>query len=105
MYKERLPYSQSALILGISSIFIACCCWGLIGIVLGVFGLYYANKAIAIYNENPHDFDGIKNAETGRTTAIIGIAIGVISSIYMAYLFYTGEYSMIIEQFEEMNFE
>ena len=53
MYKEKLPYSQSALILGISSIITACCCWGVIGIILGIIGLNNANKAIRIHEEDP----------------------------------------------------
>ena len=61
MYKEKLPYAQSALILGISSIITACCCWGVIGIILGIIGLNNANKAIRIHEEDPNAFDGVNN--------------------------------------------
>jgi hypothetical protein len=102
MYKEKLPHSQSALILGISSIVTACCCWGVIGVIIGIIGLYESNKAIAIHNENPNDFDGINNAQTGRTTSIIGIIIGVISMFWMIYMFKSGDYQMIYEQYNQI---
>ncbi len=101
MYKEKLPHSQSALILGISSIVTACCCWGVIGIIVGIIGLYESNKAIAIHNQNPNDFDGINNAQTGRTTSIIGIIIGAISTLWMIYMFQSGDYEMIFEQYNQ----
>ena len=103
MYKEKLPYSQSALILGISSIVTACCCWGVIGIILGVIGLNNANKAIRIHEEDPNSFDGVNNAQTGRTTAIIGIIIGVLSMIWHIYILSTGEYQVLIEEFNNMS--
>ena len=100
-YKEKLPHSQSALVLGISSIITACCCWGVIGVILGAIGIYESNKAIAIYNEHPNDFDGINNAQTGRTTSIIGIIIGVISMLWMIYMFSSGDYEMFYEHYEQ----
>ena len=101
MHKEKLPHSQSALILGISSIVTACCCWGVIGVIVGIIGLTESNKAIAIHNQNPNDFDGINNAQTGRTTSIIGIIIGAISMLWMIYMFTSGDYQMIFEQYNE----
>jgi len=101
MYKEKLPHSQSSLVLGISSIITACCCWGVVGVIVGAIGIYESNKAIAIYNEHPNDFDGINNAQTGRTTSIIGIIIGVISMLWMIYMFSTGDYEMIFEQYQQ----
>ncbi|MDN3643854.1 CCC motif membrane protein [Lutimonas halocynthiae] len=105
MYKEKLPYSQSALILGIFSIVTACCCWGIIGIILGIIGLNNANKAIRIHNDDPHSFDGINNAQTGRTTAIIGIVVGVVSMLWHIYILTTGEYQVLFEEFNNMSDE
>jgi len=105
MYKEKLPHSQSALILGISSIITACCCWGIIGIILGVIGLSNANKAIKIHEENPDSFDGINNAQTGKTTAIIGIVIGVLLMIWHIYTFSTGDYEVLFEEFNNFSDE
>ena len=105
MYKEKLPYSQSALILGISSIITACCCWGVIGIIIGIIGLSNANRAIRIHEEDPNVFDGINNAQTGKTTAIIGIVIGVLSMIWHIYIFSSGDYQVIFEEFNNLSNE
>lgn len=102
MYKEKLPYSQSALILGISSIITACCCWGIVGIIIGFIGLNKANKAIRIHEEDPHIFDGINNAQTGKTTSIIGIVIGVLSLIWHIYILSSGEYLLMFEEYNHM---
>ena len=101
MYKEKLTHAQSALILGISSIVTACCCWGIVGLIVGIIGLYESNKAISIYNANPNDFDGINNAQTGRTTSIIGIIIGALSILWMIYMYSSGNYELIFEQYDE----
>ena len=105
MYKEKLPYAQSALILGISSIITACCCWGVIGIILGIIGLNNANKAIRIHEEDPSAFDGVNNAQTGRTTAIIGIVIGVLLMIWHIYTFSSGNYEIMFEEFNNFSDE
>jgi hypothetical protein len=100
MYKEKLPYSQTALVLGVSSIVTACCCGGFIGIIVGAIGLTYANKAINLYREHPNDFDGINNAQTGRTMSIIGIVIGVLSIVWMVHLFSSGDYEIMFEEYD-----
>ncbi|MCF6222102.1 MAG: DUF4190 domain-containing protein [Flavobacteriaceae bacterium] len=102
MYKEKLPHSQSALILGIISIFTACCCFNIIGIIIGIIGLNNANKAIAIHNNDPNQYDGINNAKTGKTTSIIGIIIGAISLISFIYVLTTGQFDLIIEQYQDI---
>lgn len=100
--KEKLPHSQAALILGIVSIVTACCCYGFIGIITGIIGLLQANKAIAIHNQDPELYDGINNANTGRITSIIGIVIGAIAVITYIYLYSTGQYQIMMEQYQEM---
>jgi len=102
MYKEKLPHAQTALILGISSIITACCCYGLIGVIIGIIGLSQSKKAIRIYESDPNSFDGINNAETGRTTSIIGIVIGVISVIWYYYMWSSGEYEIIMEEYQHL---
>lgn len=102
MIKEKLPYSQSALILGILSIFTACCCYGIIGVILGFIGLNKAKKAIAIHEENPDLYDGINNANTGKITSIIGIVFGILAIIYLVYILSSGQYEIIMEQYQEI---
>ena len=102
MVKEKLPYAQSALIFGILSIFTACCCGGVIGLIFGLIGLSNSKKAIAIHYKNPEMYDGINNANTGRITSIIGIVIGAISTIWLIYLLNTGQYEIMIEQYQQL---
>jgi len=102
MDKEKLPHSQSALILGIVSIFTACCCFNIVGIIIGIIGLSQAKKAMAIHNNDPNQYDGINNAKTGKTTSIIGIVIGVISLIWLIYMMSTGQWNVMIEQYQQM---
>ncbi|MCK4562002.1 MAG: DUF4190 domain-containing protein [Flavobacteriaceae bacterium] len=102
MDKEKLPHSQSALTLGIISIFTACCCFSLIGIIIGLIGLSQAKKAIAIHDADPNQYDGINNANTGKTTSIIGIILGAISLLWLIYTMSTGEWDIMIEQYQEM---
>ena len=102
MVKEKLPNSQSGLIFGILSIFTSCCCGGVIGLIFGFIGLSKSNKAIAIHNENPDMYDGINNANTGRITSIIGLIIGAISTIWFIYLLSSGQYEMIMEQYQQV---
>ncbi len=102
MVKEKLPYSQSALILGILSIFTACCCYGIVGVILGFIGLNKAKKAIAIHEENPDLYDGINNANTGKITSIIGIVFGIIAIVYLVYILSSGQYEVMMEQYQEI---
>ncbi len=102
MEKQKLPHSQSALILGIVSIITACCCYGIPGLVLGFIGINNAKKAKAIHNENPDTYKGVKNAETGRITSIIGIVFGVLITIWLIFIISTGKYGEMMEQYKEM---
>lgn len=103
MEKQKLPHSQGALILGITSILMSCCCYGIpIGLILGAIGMMQAKRAKAIHDENPEMYDGIKNAETGKITSIIGVVIGAIGLLYMIYIVSTGQWGDSMEQFKEM---
>ncbi len=102
MIKEKLPHSQSALIFGILSIVTSCCCGGFIGLIFGIIGLNNSKKAIAIHSENPEMYNGINNANTGRITSIIGIVIGAISTIWLIYLLSSGQYGVMMEQYQQI---
>jgi hypothetical protein len=70
---------------------------------LGLTGLNNANKAIKIHSEDPDLYDGINNANTGKTTAIIGIVIGSLIGLYLVYIVSTGEFQMMMmEQYQEI---
>jgi len=102
MEKQKLPHSQSALILGIVSIITACCCYGVPGFILGLIGINEAKKAKAIHDENPDTFVGLNNAETGRVTSIIGIVIGGLATLWLIYAISTGTYGEMMDQYMQM---
>lgn len=85
MEKQKLPNATAVLVLGILSI-LTCCCWGIIGLILGIVALILAKKDIALYIENPELYDGYSNINTGRVLAIIGIILSTLYLIFTIYL-------------------
>jgi|SRR5690554_3748121 len=101
MEKQKLPNSTAVLVLGILSIVLACCC-SIFGSILGVIGLVLANKATALYNEHPDQYDGFNNVKTGKILNIIGIALGVLMiAITLIQIQAAGGWNAYIEQFQE----
>lgn len=86
MEKRKLPNARAVLILGIVSI-LTCCCWGVIGLVLGIVALVLAKKDLALYEENPELYEGYSNISTGRVLAIIGITLSVIYLLINIYMY------------------
>lgn len=84
MEKQKLPNSTLILVFGILSI-LTCCCYGIIGLALGIIAIVLANKATAIYAQNPDEYSGFSNVKTGKTLAIIGV---ILSSIYVIATIY-----------------
>ena len=74
-----LPNSTLILVFGILSI-VSMCCFGIIGLILGVIAIILANKATKLYIENPHGYTGFQNVKTGKILAIIGV---VLNGIYI----------------------
>lgn len=85
MEQQKLPNSTLILVFGILSI-VTCCCYGVIGLVLGIVALILASKATKVYAENPELYTGFQNVKTGRILSIIGIVLNVITMIYMIWL-------------------
>jgi uncharacterized protein MpPF26 len=79
MEKQKLPNATAVLVLGILSI-LTCCCYGIVGLILGIVALILAKKDMALYAANPENYEGFSNINTGRILAIIGI---VLSSVYL----------------------
>lgn len=77
MEKHTLPNSTGILILGILSI-ITCCCYGIVGLVLGIVALVMAKKAANLYKEAPENYTGYSNVKAGKVLAIIGIVFNVL---------------------------
>ncbi|MCX2680284.1 CCC motif membrane protein [Galbibacter sp. EGI 63066] len=88
MEKQKLPNSTLILVFGILSI-VTCCCYGIIGLILGIVALVMANKSLKLYASDPELYEGLKNVKAGRTMAIIGIILSAIYIIYVIYMYST----------------
>lgn len=84
MEKQKLPNATAVLILGILSI-ITCCCYGVVGLTLGIVALVLYKKDLSRYLEQPELYSDYNNLNIGRVLAIIGI---VLSSFYLIFNIY-----------------
>ncbi|KPH10891.1 CCC motif membrane protein [Chryseobacterium sp. ERMR1:04] len=82
MNQQKLPNATAVLVLGIVSI-IGCCCYGVVGIITGIVGLYLFKKDNILYQQNPDMYSDYNNLKTGKILCIIGI---VLSILYIVYL-------------------
>jgi len=85
MEKQKLPNATTSLILGIVSI-VTCCCYGIIGLPLGIAAVVLANKAKKIYLEAPENYTGYSNANTVKILGIIGIILNALYLIMIIFL-------------------
>jgi len=88
MEQQKLPNSTLILVFGILSI-VTCCCYGIVGLILGVIAIVLAKKATQIYTENPELYTGFQNVKTGKILAIIGIVLSVLTLIYFVWIIAT----------------
>lgn len=82
MEQQKLPNATIILVLGILSI-VTCCCYGIVGLIVGIVALVLAKKAKEVYLENPELYSDYNNVKTGRILAIIGIVLSALFLIYM----------------------
>ncbi len=86
--KKQLPNATTVLVLGIISI-VTSFCYGIIGIILGIIALVISKKDLQLYRENPDEYDGYQNLNTGRICAIVGLSVGCIFFlIFLAYILF-----------------
>jgi hypothetical protein len=85
MEKQKLPNGTAVIILGILSI-VTCCCYGVLGIILGVVAIVLANKDARLYHANPELYSNYSNIKTGKILAYIGIILSVIYLVYMVWI-------------------
>ena len=100
MEQQKLPNSTLILLFGILSI-VTCCCYGFIGLILGIVAIVLANKATKLYAENPETYTGFQNVKTGRILAIIGVVLSAIYLLYVIYMFATIGYDGIMDRYNE----
>ncbi|GAA3580173.1 CCC motif membrane protein [Snuella lapsa] len=84
MEQQKLPNSTLILVFGILSI-VTCCCYGFIGLILGIVTIVLANKATQLYTANPELYTGYQNVKTGKILAYIGITLSVLYLIFVIW--------------------
>jgi hypothetical protein len=89
MEKRNLPNGTAVLILGILSI-VTCCCYGIVGLILGIIALVLANKDLKLFKESPELYLNYKNLNIGRILGIIGIVLSSLTMLSFAYLYSLG---------------
>lgn len=82
-----LPNATAVLVLGILSI-VGCCCYGILGVILGIIALVLASKDMKLYRGNPHTYTqkSYSNLNAGRICAIIGLSFSAIYIVMMIFL-------------------
>jgi hypothetical protein len=85
MENQKLPNATAVLVLGIISI-LTCCCYGIVGLILGIIALVLAKKDMELYKASPEKFSNYSNLNVGRILAIIGVVINVVSLIYFIWI-------------------
>lgn len=107
MEQQKLPNSTAVLILGIASI-VTCCCYGIVGLIVGIIGLSLYKKDNLLYQQNPGQYSDFNNLNTGRILCIIGI---ILSALYIiitvatySYLGWDtfGNQELLMEKIKEM---
>lgn len=85
-YRKQLPNAVTVLILGIMSI-VAAFCYGFFGVVLGIIALVISKNDMQLHRENPGEYDGYPNLSAGRVCAIIGLSLGSLFLLFLAFIF------------------
>lgn len=85
-FQQPLPNATVVLILSILSI-PTCCCYGIVGLALGITAFILANKDKALYESNPSMYTtgSYSNINTGRVIAIIGMVLGAIYLLFSIF--------------------
>ena len=97
MEQQKLPNSTLILVFGILSI-LTCCCYGIIGLILGVIAVILAKKAMAVYQEAPDNYSGLQNVKTGKILAYIGIILSVLYLLFVVWLVMTFGWDTLQDQ-------
>ena len=85
MENQKLPNATAVLVLGILSI-ITCCCYGIIGLILGTVALFLAKGDLKLYALNPEIYTNYNNLKIGRILAIIGIILSVLMILFAIWM-------------------
>lgn len=83
--QRKLPNATPVLVLGILSI-LTCCCYGVLGIIIGVIALVLYKQDKQLYDKNPSVYENYNNLNTGRILAIIGIVLSILFLVYVLWI-------------------
>lgn len=83
--QRKLPNATAVLVLGILSI-ITCCCYGILGLVIGIVALVLYKQDKTLYTENPSMYTNYSNLQTGYILSIIGIVLSVIYLLFIVWI-------------------
>ena len=97
MEQQKLQNSTLILVFGILSI-VTCCCYGVIGLILGVIAIVLAKKATQLYSENPEAYTGFQNVKAGKILAIIGIVLSLIYVVFVIWLLFAFGWEALQDQ-------
>jgi hypothetical protein len=77
-----LPNSTAILVLGIVSI-LACCCYGIPGLICGIIALVLANNAGKLYKAEPGAYteSSYKNMNAGKICALISVIFSILTIV------------------------
>lgn len=77
--QQSLPNATIVLVLGILSI-LTCCCYGVVGVILGIVALVLSKKDRLLYATNVglYTESSFKNLNAGRVCAIIGLILSLL---------------------------
>ncbi|MCR8669361.1 CCC motif membrane protein [Aestuariibaculum sp. M13] len=106
MEQQKLPNSTLILVLGIVSI-LTCCCYGFVGLIVGIITLVLASKATSLYLENTELYTGYSNVKTGKILAIVGIVLSVLYLLMIVWAIATfgwdamGDQELLQERMQE----
>lgn len=104
--KQSVPNSTAVLILGILSL-VFTCCYGILGLILGIVALVLASSGLKAYRANPEMYTSLGNLKAGRVCAIIGVFLSVIFIIFIIlYITVFGHaFSEIFDQVREQQMQ
>ncbi|WP_430612374.1 CCC motif membrane protein [Flavobacterium sp. JP2137] len=100
-FTQKLPHSDTVLVLGISSL-VMCCCWG-VGLIPAIIGLFLAHKSGKLYQANPSGYSGYKNLNTGKVLCIIALILGSINlmiNLYITLFFGAENFQQMLQDFQ-----
>ncbi len=103
--RVNLPNAGGVLAMGIISIVMFCCCYGILSIALAIVALVLASKDINKYNQNPELYteSSYKNVKAGKVCSIIGLALSALIIFAVIIALISGvEFMDLAEPLEEL---